>query len=135
MALVTTVLVMGVAALIVWGVRLPERLQGARANAELTALVDSATAELVQERLSTAPLAARVFVGHRMHGPFLDIQLHGFHLHLRLYRDANRPFTGGQPFARLTGLALIEDLGWVATFDGPRGPQRYLGWLVESVGA
>jgi hypothetical protein len=135
MALVTTFLVLGLAALIVWGGRVPERVQVARVNAELAALVDSATAELVQERLSAAPLAARVYVGHRMHGPFLDIQLTGFRLHLRLYRDARRPLTNGQPFARLTGLALIEDLGWVATFDGPRGPQRYFGWLVESVGA
>jgi hypothetical protein len=32
-------------------------------------------------------------------------------------------------------LRRVDEIGWVAEFDGPRGPQQYLGWLVETAAA
>ncbi len=136
MALVTTLVVLSVIVVIVRGIDIPARLGAARANVELAALVDGATAELVREQLEVGPQLVRVHTGHRLHGPFLDIELEAVCFRLRLYDDARRPITDGYSFACLIGLTWVVDgLGWVATFDGPRGPQRYLGWLVESVAA
>jgi hypothetical protein len=129
-----------IAALLIVGVvvrwtALPARLRAARVDAELTSVMDRGTAELVGEQLRTGPQPARVSTGRSLHGPFLDIDLDATHLHLRLYRDARGPATDAQSVARLTTLTHVEGIGWVATFDGPQGPERYLGWLVERVAA
>jgi hypothetical protein len=70
-----------------------------------------------------------------MSGPFLDIVLGSRLVHLRLYHDARTPVPSGQAFARLTHLRRVDEIGWIAEFDGPRGPQQYLGWLVETAAA
>jgi hypothetical protein len=135
MALFTTIAVlMAVGVLIRWSA-LPARVRAARVNAELSSVVDRGTAELVGEQLRLGPRAVRVCAGRAMHGPFLDIDVDATRLHLRLYRDQKPPATNAESVARLTGLSHVEGVGWVAVFDGPRGPQRYLGWLVERVAA
>ena len=134
MALLTILVVLALAAVIVRGGSVPERLRSARTDAELAAMIDGTTAELLVEQLRAGPQYARVRTGHRLYGPFLDIQLDGLRLHLRLYRDARAP-RDGETLDRMTGLSWVHSLGWVATFDGPRGPQRYVGWLVENIGS
>jgi hypothetical protein len=135
MELVTTFMVVGLVAALVRGLQLPTRFRHARFNAELASIVDSGTAELVEEQLSVEPQLVRVRTGRHMSGPFLDILLGSRRLHLRLYQDARTPVPSGQAFARLTHLRRVDEIGWVAEFDGPRGPQQYLGWLVETAAA
>jgi hypothetical protein len=135
MELVTTFMVVGLVAALVRGLHLPTRLRQARLNAELASIVDSGTAELVEEQLRVEPQLVRVRTGRHMSGPFLDILLGSRRLHLRLYHDARTPVPSGQAFARLTHLRRVDEIGWVAEFDGPRGPQQYLGWLVETAAA
>jgi hypothetical protein len=135
MALVTTLIVLLLAGAVWFACDGPGRLQRGRMNAELASLVDGGTAELVGERINAGPQLVRVHAGRGIHGPFLDIDLGVARLHLRLYHDTRGPATGDQAVARLTGLSQVDGLGWVATFDGPRGPQRYLGWLVQIVAA
>jgi hypothetical protein len=135
MELVTTVGVVVLAVVLVRALQLPARFQEARVDAELASIVNGGTAELVEERLNSGPQLVRVRTGRRIGGPFLDIVLDSRCLHLRLYHDARTPAPAGQAFARLTGLRRVDEIGWVAVFDGPRGPQRYLGWLVEAAAA
>ena len=135
MELVTTFMVLGLVAVMVRGLHLSTRLRQARFNAELASIVDSGTAELVEEQLRVQPQLVRVRTGRHMSGPFLDILLGSRRLHLRLYHDARTPVPSGQAFARLTHLRRVDEIGWVAEFDGPRGPQQYLGWLVETAAA
>jgi|RhiMetdeSRZDD1v2_1073273.scaffolds.fasta_scaffold656462_3 hypothetical protein len=135
MELVTTFMVVGLVAALVRGLQLPTRFREARFNAELASIVDSGTAELVEEQLRVEPQLVRVRTGRHMSGPFLDILLGSRRLHLRLYQDARTPVPSGQAFARLTHLRRVDEIGWVAEFDGPRGPQQYLGWLVETAAA
>jgi hypothetical protein len=135
MELVTTLVVLAAAAWFVHTLHLPARMREARLNAELASIVDSGTAELVEEKLRTEPQLVRVRTGRHLGGPFLDILLDSRRLHLRLYHDAPAPVAAGDAFARLTVLRRVDEVGWVAVFDGPGGPQRYLGWLVESAPA
>jgi hypothetical protein len=135
MQLVTTLIVLGLVAALVGELHLPSRLREAGVNAELASIVDSGTAELVEEQLRVEPQLVRVRTGRHMSGPFLDILLGSRRVHLRLYRDARTPVPSGQAFARLTHLRRVDEIGWVAVFDGPRGPQQYLGWLVETAAA
>jgi hypothetical protein len=132
MELVTTMVVLALVAVLVQALDLPARIREARVNAELASIVDGGTAELVQEKLLGGPQMVRVRTGRQIGGPFLDILLDSRRLHLRLYHDARTPVPAGQAFARLTVLRRVDEIGWVAVFDGPRGPQRYLGWLMES---
>jgi hypothetical protein len=133
MALVTTLVIVALGLVLVGSANVPARLQAARMNAELSDLVDGGTAELVRERLRAHPVQVRVHSGRRIHGPFLDIEVGDLHLHFRLYHDTRGPATDERSVTCLTGLQPVDGVGWVATFDGPRGSQRYLGWLVESV--
>jgi hypothetical protein len=133
MALITTLVVLSLIAVVVLGIDVPARLRAARVNGELAALVDGATAALVEEQLHLGPQLVRVHTGHRLHGAFLDVELDAVHFRLRLYHDGRRPMTDDRSFARLIGLTWLDGIGWVATFDGARGPERYFGWLVESV--
>jgi len=133
LALGTTLVVLSVIAVLVHRTDIPKRLRAKRTNVELAALLDRATAELVEAQLEQGPQLVHVNTGHRLYGAFLDVQLSAVHFRLRLYHDARGPMTDGRSFARLIGLAWADGLGWVATFDGPGGPERYLGWLVESV--
>ena len=135
MELVTTVGVVGLVLVLVHALRLPARFREAHLNAELASIVDSGSAELVEERLQSGPQMVRVRTGRHMGGPFLDIVLESRRLHLRLYHDASPPAPAGEAFARLTGLRRVDEIGWIAIFDTPRGPQRYLGWLVEAAAA
>jgi hypothetical protein len=135
MELVTTLVVLGLVAWVLNALHLPARIRAARLNAELASMVDSGTAELVEEKLRVEPQLVRVRTGRHFGGPFLDILLESRRLHLRLYHDARPPVAAGEAFARLTDLRRVDEIGWVAVFDGPRGPQRYIGWLVESAAA
>ena len=135
MALFTTIAVLLLVSVMIRWASLPARVRAARVNAELTSVMDRGTAELVGEELKAGPRSVRVSTGRRMHGPFLDIDLDATHLHLRLYRDPIGPATDAQSVARLTTLKQVVGVGWIAIFDGPRGPERYLGWLVERVAA
>ena len=135
MELVTTLTVLGLGALLVYAFDLPGRIRAARFNGEMASMIDTGAAELVEEKLRTAPQLVRVRTGRQMGGPFLDILLDSRCLHLRLYREARTPAPPGQAFARLTHLGRVDEVGWVAIFDGPRGPQRYLGWLMETAAA
>jgi hypothetical protein len=135
MGLVTTLVLLGMAAVVLHVLRLPDRCHAGRLNAELASMIDSGTAELVQEQLRVGPQMVRVRTGRRLGGPFLDIVLDSRRVHLRLYRDARTPAVAGEACARLMVLRRVDELGWVAVFDGPRGHQRYLGWLVESTRA
>ncbi|HKA05466.1 MAG TPA: hypothetical protein VKD67_14120 [Acidimicrobiales bacterium] len=132
MELVTAVGVVALAAVLVRALHLPVRFREARINAELASIVNGGTAELVEEKLRSGPQLVRVRTGRHIGGPFLDIVLDSRCLHLRLYHDARPPAPAGQSFARLTGLRRVDEIGWVAVFDGPQGPQRYLGWLLEA---
>ncbi len=135
MALFTTISVLLLVGVLIRWAGLPARLRAAQVDAELTSVMDRGTAELVGEQLKAGPRAVHVSTGRRLHGPFLDIDLDATHLHLRLYRDAARPATDAQSVARLTTLKHVDGVGWIAVFEGPRGPERYLGWLVERVAA
>jgi len=135
MGLVTAVVVGILLVMLVGVLDGPGRLRVARVDAELASMVDGATAELVEEKLRSGPQLVRVRTGRRIGGPFLDILLDSRCLHLRLYHDARTPAPAGQSFVRLTALGRVEEIGWIAVFDGPRGPQRYLGWLVEAAAA
>src|ERR1700738_619157 len=111
MALVTTLVVLSVIVVIVRGIDIPARLRAARANVELAALVDGATAELVREQLEVGPQLVRGHPGHRLHGPCLDIELEAVCFRLRLYDDARRPITDGHAFACLIGLRWVDGFG------------------------
>ena len=135
MALFSAIAVVVIVGVVVRWTALPARLRAARLNAELTSVMDRGTAELVGEQLRAGPRPARVSTGRSLHGPFLDICVDVTHLHLRLYREARGPSTDAESVAHLTTLTQVEGVGWVAVFDGPGGPERYLGWLVERVAA
>ena len=135
MELVTTFMLLGLVAMLVRAFDLPGRLGAARVNAELASIVDSGTAELVEEQLRVGPQLVQVRTGRHVSGPFLDIVLGSRRVHMRLYQDARTPVPSGQAFARLTHLRRVDEIGWLAEFDGPRGPQQYLGWLVETAAA
>src|SRR5215216_1615357 len=127
--------------------RLPARTQGAgrgvvaapRSSAfdrELAAMIDRGGAELMAERLAAGPLVVPVKVGHRVLGPFLLVDTGTAYLRLRLYNDRQlprAPVGWHDGVARLTTISYTDGQGWRFVFDGPRGPQRYLGWLVESI--
>ena len=51
MALVTTCVLLGLVAWVLYAVHLPARTREARLNAELASMVDGGTAELVEEKL------------------------------------------------------------------------------------
>jgi hypothetical protein len=135
MGLVTAIAVLAGVGIIVGWSALPARLRAARLDAELTSVIDRGTAELLGEQLRAGPRPVRVHAGRAIHGPFLDIDLDATRLHLRLYHEQRAPATDAGSVARLMGLTQVEGVGWVAVFDGPGGPQRYLGWLVERVAA
>src|SRR5205823_581606 len=127
--------------------RLPARAPGAgrggptmpRAFAfdrQLAAMIDRGAAELIAERLAAGPLLVPVKVGHRVLGPFLLVDTGTAYLRLRLYNDRQLPRApagGHDGMAQLTKISYTDGQGWRFVFDGPRGPQRYLGWLVESI--
>jgi hypothetical protein len=135
MALVWTIVTAALVGMVLHWTDVPARLRAARFNADLTGVMNRATAELVEEQLSAGPRAVRLRSGRRLQGPFLDIDLDATRLHLRLYHDAVVPPTDDESVVRLTRLTEVEGVGWVAVVDGPRGSQRYLGWLVERVAA
>ena len=87
------------------------------------------------DRLRSGPLLVPVRVGHRLLGPFLLVDTGTACLRLQLYNDTpgrrRRPASGGG-LARLRAISYTDGQGWRFVFDGPLGPQRYLGWLVES---
>ena len=102
---------------------------------ELDSMLDRGTTELIADRLRAGPLLVPVRVGHRLLGPFLLVDTGTTYLRLQLYNDAGRPEApsgtrGG--VARLRAISYTDGQGWRFVFDGPRGPQRYLGWLVEA---
>jgi hypothetical protein len=103
---------------------------------ELAALLDRGAAEMIADRLSSGPLLVPVRMGHRLLGPFLLVDTGTTCLRLQLYNDHRKPLspsgaTGG--LARLRTIAYTDGQGWRFVFDGPSGPQRYLGWLVETL--
>jgi hypothetical protein len=106
-----------------------------RFDRELASVVDRGTAELVADRLTDGPMLVPVSMGHKVLGPIMDLDLGTSCLRLRLYNDAPRPLPSGpdSSLARLQAIAFIDGRGWQVVFDGPLGPQRYLGWLVESL--
>ncbi len=108
-----------------------------RFDRELAALLDRGAAELVSDRLSSGPLLVPVRMGHRILGPFLLVDTGTTCLRLQLYNDKRKPEppTGpGGGLARLRAISYTDGQGWRFVFDGPFGPQRYLGWLVETMG-
>jgi len=135
MELVTAFIVLGLVAVPVRAWDLPGRIRAARVDAGLASVIDRGTAELVEEQLRIEPQLVQVRTGRHMSGPFLDIVLGSRCVHLRLYHDARTPVPCGQAFARLTHLRRVDEIGWVAEFDGPHGPQQYRGWLVETAAA
>ena len=57
---------------------------------------------------------------------------------LQLYNDSRKPEPPTRPrggLARLRAISYTDGQGWRFVFDGPFGPQRYLGWLVETARA
>jgi hypothetical protein len=117
--------------------RSPDRPPGWRASRdrELASMLHRGTAELVADRLRSGPLLVPVRVGHRLLGPFLLVDTGTACLRLQLYNDTPRPAapTGARGgLARLRAISYTDGQGWRFVFDGPFGPQRYLGWLVES---
>src|SRR5262249_33952746 len=135
MELVTAFIVLGLVAVLVRAWDLPGRIRAARVDGGLASVIDRGTAELVEEQLRVEPQLVQVRTGRHMSGPFLDIVLGSRCVHLRLYHDARTPVPRGQAFARLTHLRRVDEIGWVAEFDGPRGPEQYRGWLVETAAA
>jgi hypothetical protein len=135
MALVTTMVVLALMVAVVRWYAMPSRLRTAQVDSELAAMLNQGVAELIEERLGTRAELVRVRAGRRLLQPFLDIQLDTTRLHLRLYRDTRGPTVDGRSLARLTGLRLVDGLGWIVTFDSPRGAERYLGWLLETTTA
>ena len=112
------------------------RRGGACVDRELASLVDRGTAELIADRLAAGPLLVPVRIGHRLLGPFLLVDTGTTCLRLQLYNENRRPespagIRGG--LARLRAISYTDGQGWRFVFDGPLGPQRYLGWLVESL--
>jgi len=102
---------------------------------ELTSMMHRGAAELVAERLRSGPLLVPVRVGHRLLGPFLLVDAGTACLRLQLYNDTPRPAAPAgveRGLARLRAISYTDGQGWRFVFDGPHGPQRYLGWLVES---
>jgi hypothetical protein len=103
---------------------------------ELASMVDRGSAELLADRLAAGPLLVPVRIGHRLLGPFLLVDTGTTCLRLQLYNDNRRPESpsgtrGG--LAQLRAISYTDGQGWHFVFDGPFGPQRYLGWLVESL--
>ena len=71
-----------------------------------------------------------------MLGPFLLVDTGSSYMRLQLYHDSVRPkgpAGAGDGLARLRTISYTDGVGWRFVFDGPRGPQRYLGWQVETV--
>ena len=102
---------------------------------ELSSMLNRGGAELVADRLQSGPLLVPVRIGHRLLGPFLLVDTGTTCLRLQLYNDTTRPEAptgtrGG--LARLRAISYTDGQGWRFVFDGPLGPQRYLGWLVET---
>ena len=103
---------------------------------ELASVLDQGTAELTAERLAEGPLLVPVRIGHGLLGPFLLVDLGWSCLRLRLYNERRIPVAPGGEcggFARLRDITYSTGQGWRFVFDGPVGPQRYLGWLVETL--
>ena len=103
---------------------------------ELIAIINRGTAELVGERLIAGPLLVPVTVDRRLRGPVMVLDMGTMGLRLRLYRAGLRPSCPADAagcLARLLGITFVDGLGWRFMFDGPQGPQRYDGWLVERV--
>jgi hypothetical protein len=103
---------------------------------ELASMVDRGMTELLADRLTAGPLLVPVRIGHRLLGPFLLVDTGTSYLRLQLYNENRRPEApvgarGG--LARLRAISYTDGQGWRFVFDGPRGPQRYLGWLVETL--
>jgi len=103
---------------------------------ELASMVDRGMTELLADRLTAGPLLVPVRIGHRLLGPFLLVDTGTSYLRLQLYNENSRPEApvgarGG--LARLRAISYTDGQGWRFVFDGPRGPQRYLGWLVETL--
>jgi hypothetical protein len=119
------------------GRRSPNSPPGWRAclDRELASMLHRGSAELVADRLRDGPLMVPVRVGHRLLGPFLLVDTGTTCLRLQLYNETPRPAapTGARRgLARLRAISYTDGQGWRFVFDGPSGPQRYLGWLVES---
>jgi hypothetical protein len=103
---------------------------------ELSSMLDRGTAELVADRLVAGPLLVPVRMGHRLLGPFLVVDTGTTCLRLQLYNENRRPQSpagGRRGLARLRAISYTDGQGWRFVFDGPFGPQRYLGWLVETL--
>jgi hypothetical protein len=103
---------------------------------ELTSIVDRGMAELLADRLAAGPLLVPVRIGHRLLGPFLLVDTGTSYLRLQLYNENRRPDAppgARRGLARLRAITYTDGQGWRFVFDGPRGPQRYLGWLVETL--
>jgi hypothetical protein len=103
---------------------------------ELASIVDLGVAELLADRLMAGPLLVPVRIGRRLLGPFLLVDTGTTYLRLQLYNESRQPEAppgtrGG--LARLRAISYTDGQGWRFVFDGPRGPQRYLGWLVETL--
>ncbi len=102
---------------------------------ELASMVDRATTELLADRLVAGPLLVPVRMGHRLLGPFLLVDTGTTCLRLQLYNENRRPEAPAgarRGLARLRAISYTDGQGWRFVFDGPSGPQRYLGWLVET---
>ena len=107
-----------------------------RFDQELASVLDRGAAELIADRLMSGPLLVPVRIGHRLLGPFLVVDTGTACLRLQLYNDNHKPAppTGARSgLARLRAISYVEGQGWRFVFDGPLGPQRYLGWLVETL--
>ena len=103
---------------------------------ELAVLLNRGAAEMVAERLSVGPLLVPVWMGHRLLGPFLLVDTGTTCLRLQLYNDNRTPQSpsgAGGGLARLRTISYTDGQGWRFVFDGPFGPQRYLGWLLEAL--
>jgi hypothetical protein len=107
-----------------------------RFDRELAGLLDRGAAEMMADRLMSGPLLVPVRMGHRLLGPFLLVDTGTTCLRLQLYNDNHRPQSptgAGGGLARLRTITYTDGQGWRFVFDGPLGPQRYLGWLVETL--
>jgi hypothetical protein len=104
-------------------------------DAELTRLVERATAELVQEHLERSPLAVHLRVRHGLRGASLCVEAQDLWLRLHLYREPPR-VPGGPALTagtvRLVGLRFAASRGWEVRLDGSPYPDPILlGWRVE----
>jgi len=103
---------------------------------ELASVLDRGMAELLADRLTAGPLLVPVRIGHRLLGPFLLVDTGTTYLRLQLYNENRQPEAppgARRGLARLRDISYTDGQGWRFVFDGPRGPQRYLGWLVETL--